>query len=188
MDRWETRTTTRSGRNWAPMGGSITDKDWELFVSDLAAGASEFEISDACLYSTQTVKPGQTGFLTFFQDAWGPNTTRVKTGMMLPANLPMPQSFLITTVRIFGLPGSMLLTSFQLHLGNKEYIRRPSWLCAIRRGSVLSPRMYIPPMVNFCARIEWDGEFQLGKDINGRPAKQREIQVAFTGRIARPVQ
>lgn len=188
-EKWET-APGRSGRQWSPMGGAITDQEFDLYVSDQAHQyAGQFEISDGCLYSTVMAEAYQeNGRLDFFQKAEGPKFSQNMTDIYIPGMLPNPQAFCIHAIKIFGIPSSLVVSCFVFRLGSKEFLRRPTWLANLRWGSVLNPRLFIPPMVSFNASISWDGPLNLGRGFDGRPLVSRPIQVALTGRIARPMQ
>lgn len=151
-------------------------------------GGVAFELTPWVIYSTVIAKQGATGSLEFFREPVSQDHSFMWTNLYLPGMLPNPQSFVIRTIRIFGVSTDMAFSAFRFFVGNKIYLETPAWIHSVRAGMVLDPPIMIPTQYYFGARLSWDGKLQLGRGFGGRRLGDKAIQVAFVGKLARPLQ
>jgi hypothetical protein len=130
------------------------------------------------LFDTAEIVNGITQRVVMFNLVRG---SRQESNMYFPGFLPSPQAFLIDRIRIFGLRQSMLLGTFELHLGAKLYDLRPAWRYAIREKYEPRISLFIAPEMNFNVILEW----KIAPCFQGNLAV---VQVVLCGKLIRPIQ
>lgn len=142
------------------------------------------EIIPAQLYDTQMYIPGVTCKLNFF---WTVGE-RCRTNMEIPGMLPQPKSFLIESIRIYGIHSKLAHGTCRLNVGNKHYGHNPAWTYGLKeKGLKLHPALFIAPMNNFYFEIEWNPIVYPWKGFEQTRVFIHPIQVVLRGQMARSI-